>query len=60
LATHHHTSIFCRGGRVRTYYDNVEVRGWYQGGLGGSVYRTPTTDPYICPALHWHQQLRRT
>jgi hypothetical protein len=45
---------------VRTYYDNVEVRGWYQGGLGGSVYRTRTTDPYICPALHWHQQLRRT
>jgi hypothetical protein len=56
----YHNSIFCAGGTVRNYYDNVEVRGWNTGGLGGSVYRTWTTYPYICIALHWHQELRRT
>jgi hypothetical protein len=56
----YHNSIFCAGGTVRNYYDNVEVRGWYNGTLGGSVARTWTTYPYICLALHWHQELRRT
>ena len=48
------------GGTVRTYYDGVEMHRWYQGGLGGSVDGTWTTYPHSCPALHWHQQLRRT
>jgi hypothetical protein len=51
---------FCWPGTVWNYYDNVEVRGWYNGTLGGSVYRTWTTYPFACPTLHWHQQLVRT
>lgn len=51
---------FCWPGTVWNYYDNVEVRGWYNGTLGGSVARTWTTYPFACPTLHYHQQLRRT
>jgi hypothetical protein len=38
-------------GVVWTYYRDVQVRGWYNGGLGGSVGSTWTKYPFDCPTL---------
>ena len=50
---------FCWPGVVWTYDRDVEVRGWYNGGLGGSVGSTWTSYPFACPTLHWKQFLVR-
>lgn len=50
---------FCWPGVVWTYDRDVQVRGWYNGGLGGSVGSTWTKYPFACPTLHWKQFLVR-
>ena len=53
----YHNSIFCHGATVRNYVVGAEIRGWNSGGMGGSVQRTYTTYPSVCPHLHWTDQL---
>jgi len=52
-------STLCRGGTVGT-----TMTAWRCAAgtrvAGARWTQTWTTYPSICPALHWHQQLRRT
>jgi hypothetical protein len=53
----------CRGGTVRTHYNEVTVTGTATGALYGHVDDTWTEEigtPFTCPPLHHHEDLERT
>jgi hypothetical protein len=52
-------SVFCYFLEVNNFYENVTVKGYYDGSVDGWVDDTWVVEPPVCPPLHWHSTLVR-
>ena len=52
-------SVFCGFLEVNNFYENVTVKGYYDGSVTGWVDDTWVVEPPVCPPLHWHSKLVR-
>src|SRR5262245_36306454 len=57
--TTYRNGAFCWPGVVWNVNQDVEVRAWNNGALGGSVGSTYAIYAFACPTLHWKQFLVR-
>lgn len=51
--------VFCASVDVWNYVQGATVELWYDGGLSGFANSTWVSEPWWCPALHWHASLVR-